>query len=112
MGNYDFQIKNGLVFAKKKETGFTGREYLLFESGFKKQDGKCFPSLEVLGRQNRPCFSLVEVYEGECGKYPLEEWKPVEGALTAPNGFIWISNGKSIFDPEYKTALLKIKEAI
>ena len=98
MGNYDFQIKKGLVFAKKKETGFTGREYILLEAG--------------IGKQNRPCFSLVEIYEGECGKYPLEEWKPVEGALTAPNGFIWISNGKSIFDPEYKTALLKIKEAL
>ena len=35
-------------------------------------------------------------------------WKYVKGALTAPNGYKWIYNGKSIFGDEYKQALLKV----
>jgi hypothetical protein len=37
-----------------------------------------------------------------------EGWKEIKGAMTAPNGYIWIFNGKSIFSKEYKQALLKI----
>jgi hypothetical protein len=36
-------------------------------------------------------------------------WKKVIGALTAPRGSIWISNGKSYFSGERRTALL-VKE--
>lgn len=35
-------------------------------------------------------------------------WKEIKGALTAPNGYIWIFNRKSIFSKEYQQALLKI----
>ena len=35
-------------------------------------------------------------------------WKDVKGALTAPNGYKWIYNGKPIFGDEYEQALLKL----
>ena len=35
-------------------------------------------------------------------------WKRIVGATTAPIGFEWISNGKSLFDPDYKRALLRL----
>lgn len=34
-------------------------------------------------------------------------WDFIKGALTAPKGYEWISNGKSIFSGERQTALLK-----
>jgi hypothetical protein len=34
-------------------------------------------------------------------------WKVITGALTAPVGFEWISNGKSLFDKNYQRALLR-----
>lgn len=34
-------------------------------------------------------------------------WKKIIGATTAPKGFMWISNGKSFFDQDYKRALLR-----
>jgi len=33
-------------------------------------------------------------------------WKEHKRAATAPLGCVWITNGKSVFDPEYKQALL------
>lgn len=35
-------------------------------------------------------------------------WKEINGALTAPSGYVWIFNGKSIFSNEYQHALLKV----
>lgn len=35
-------------------------------------------------------------------------WKYVKGALTAPNDYKWIYNGKPIFGDEYEQALLKV----
>jgi len=35
-------------------------------------------------------------------------WKKLRGATTAPNGYVWIWNGKSVFTKEYRHALLKI----
>ncbi len=37
-----------------------------------------------------------------------EGWKTIFGAMTAPNGFKWICNGKSIFNSEYEKALLRL----
>lgn len=34
-------------------------------------------------------------------------WGEIRGATTAPNGYVWINNRKSIFTPEYRHALLK-----
>ena len=34
-------------------------------------------------------------------------WKEINGAMTAPNGYVWIFNGKSVFSKEYEHALLK-----
>lgn len=35
-------------------------------------------------------------------------WKVIEGAQTAPDGYIWINNGKSLFGGEYEQGLLRI----
>ena len=35
-------------------------------------------------------------------------WKEIMGAQTAPSGYVWIFNGKSIFSSEYRHALLKV----
>lgn len=35
-------------------------------------------------------------------------WKNIIGAMTAPRGFQWISNGKSIFNVGYEKALLRL----
>jgi hypothetical protein len=35
-------------------------------------------------------------------------WRVLHGAMTAPNGYIWIWNGKSVFTKEYRHALLKL----
>ena len=37
-----------------------------------------------------------------------EGWKINHGATTAPNGYAWINNGKSLFGGEYRHALLKL----
>jgi len=36
-----------------------------------------------------------------------EGWKEIRGATTAPSGYVWINNRKSIFSKEYRHALLK-----
>lgn len=45
-------------------------------------------------------------------EYELEEvpegWKE-KNAGGAPKGYIWIHNGKSLFDPEYKSGLIREK---
>ena len=38
-------------------------------------------------------------------------WVEIRGATTAPNGYVWINNRKSIFTKEYLHALLKLKES-
>lgn len=37
-----------------------------------------------------------------------EGWKEIRGATTAPNGYVWINNHKSVFSEEYRHALLKV----
>lgn len=37
-------------------------------------------------------------------------WVKIKGALTAPNGYIWVSNNKSRFSGERKSAIIKIKK--
>lgn len=34
-------------------------------------------------------------------------WRVIQGAMTAPNGYVWIYNGKSIFSKEYRHAYLR-----
>lgn len=34
-------------------------------------------------------------------------WKKIEGAMIAPKGYSWYSNGKSRFSGEYECALVK-----
>jgi hypothetical protein len=38
-----------------------------------------------------------------------EGWKEVKGASTAPNGYVWIWNRKSIFSKDFRHALLKTR---
>jgi hypothetical protein len=35
-------------------------------------------------------------------------WKEIRGATTAPNGYVWINNRKSVFSEENRHALLKV----
>ena len=42
-----------------------------------------------------------------CNSMP-NGWKIRKGAMTAPNGFCWIYNGKSVFSDDYNRALLKL----
>lgn len=39
-----------------------------------------------------------------------EGWKVLEGATTAPTGYVWIWNGKSRFGGEYERALYKVQQ--
>ena len=34
-------------------------------------------------------------------------WVPMKGALTSPNGYTWVSNNKSRFSRERKSAIIK-----
>lgn len=34
-------------------------------------------------------------------------WRKLEGSLTAPNGYYWASNGKSFFNEEFESVLIK-----
>ena len=34
-------------------------------------------------------------------------WVPIKGTLTAPNGYTWVSNNKSRFSGERKSAIIK-----
>lgn len=40
-----------------------------------------------------------------------EGWKVLTGATTAPAGYVWISNGKSLFGGEYEQGLLTLQKA-
>lgn len=35
-------------------------------------------------------------------------WKEIQGATTAPNGYKWVHNCKSLFGGEHEQALLKV----
>lgn len=54
---------------------------------------------------------LSVIYHKEKGHIkegrPPKDWQKVEGALTAPNGYSWYSNGKSMFGGERETYLYK-----
>lgn len=34
-------------------------------------------------------------------------WVPIKGTLTSPNGYTWVSNNKSRFGGERKSAIIK-----
>ena len=59
------------------------------------------------GKTYRNLLNQVPVYDSM-----PDGWKEIRGAQTAPNGYVWIWNRKSIFSPEYRQALLKVKELI
>ena len=40
----------------------------------------------------------------------VEGWKKIEGAMTAPKGYSWYSNGASRFSGEHRCALVKDKQ--
>ena len=48
-----------------------------------------------------------EDYQVINGELP-KGWTRIEGALTAPRGYTWVSNSKSRFSGERKSALIKI----
>ena len=46
-------------------------------------------------------------YGGQVVDPDMTDWKEIHGAMTAPVGYVWYHNSKSIFSGEYKHALLK-----
>lgn len=46
---------------------------------------------------------MAEVREME---YIPEGWGVIEGAMTAPCGYVWINNRKSLFGGEYEHAIV------
>jgi len=44
----------------------------------------------------------VQVYESM-----PDGWHENRGAQTAPRGYVWISNGVSVFSPDYRHGLLR-----
>lgn len=58
----------------------------------------------------------ITMNEGLSGEYKVKVlkrqpkgWTAIKGAMTAPRGYIWVSNNKSLFGGERKTALIKDK---
>ena len=39
-----------------------------------------------------------------------EGWADISHIVSAPSGYHWLNNRKSIFSPEYRHALLKLKD--
>lgn len=37
-------------------------------------------------------------------------WSVIDGALTAPKGYTWVSNGKSFFGGERQSAIIKTSQ--
>lgn len=35
-------------------------------------------------------------------------WKAIQGATTAPNGYVWVYNGGNPFHGNYESALLRL----
>lgn len=49
------------------------------------------------------------IWEKEFETIP-EGWKLLKSATAHPKGYRWITDGKSLFDPEHKVALLRIDD--
>ena len=58
------------------------------------------------GKTYRNLLDQVPVYDS----IP-EGWKEIWGAQTAPSGYVWIYNRKSILSKEYRHGLLKLQES-
>ena len=54
---------------------------------------------------NKTILNLVPVYD-----IMPYGWKEIRGAATAPIGYVWINNRKSLFSPDYRHGLLKRKK--
>ncbi|MDE5722189.1 MAG: hypothetical protein K2I30_05575 [Clostridia bacterium] len=53
---------------------------------------------------------LSSEYKVKVLKRLPKDWTPIKGALTAPRGYIWVSNNKSLFGGKRKSALVKDKK--
>lgn len=58
-----------------------------------------------LDKQGNQKYTEYKVY-----KRKPKGWKENKGATTAPRGYKWIHNGKSLFSAEYKAAFLKVDD--
>jgi len=77
--------------ASKQTTTTKPGEYMLRKSGLDKE-----------GNQK---FTAIRVY-----KRKPNGWKEDKGATTAPVGYKWISNGKSLTSGERKSALVRVNK--
>lgn len=55
-----------------------------------------------LDRQGRQRYTEIRVYS----RMP-KGWKETKGATTAPRGYKWIDNGKSLFGGKHQSAFIK-----
>jgi hypothetical protein len=54
-------------------------------------------------------MAYEDVIAGRCWAMP-EGWKELKGAMTAPNGWMWAYNGKSVFQSGRKIGLVKCRK--
>lgn len=47
---------------------------------------------------------------GNGARSQTSKWKEIKGATTAPLGYKWVNNGKSLFSKDYKHKLVKDKK--
>jgi hypothetical protein len=78
------------------------------EDGNVLQEEKVFKKISVLYFKEL-AGNGVEIKLWVCNAMPMG-WKIKVGAITAPKGFYWIYNGKSIFSTKYKKTLLRSQQ--
>lgn len=83
--------------AQKKETATTKATATKQQKFMLRKNG--------LDKEGNQKFTAVRVYDRK-----PNGWKEIEGATTAPVGYKWVSNNKSLFSGQRKTGLLKLKD--
>ena len=95
-------LENTMV--KESNKGSELREELRREENVKNSGGKSAePKMSKSDRWEKYHREKGNIKEGR----PPKDWTKVEGALTAPNGYTWYSNNKSMFGGERESYLYK-----
>lgn len=99
--------KNALKCAEpkspKKSTGNTAKK----SAGKPKKQAQEFMLRKSgLDKEGNQQYTAIRIY-----KRKPNGWTETKGATTAPVGYKWISNNKSLFSGERKSALLKEKQS-
>ena len=87
---HDVRVENGYVIYRDQPYP-CGCEYILIPSGVDEKGSALFKAVKIWDE-------IPHMYK--------TTWIPIEAA-TAPIGYKWHSNGKSRFDKNYQTILVK-----